>query len=542
MGPFRINAIVTDRDDSIRNATKAVWPNAYQLLCTWHILENLRRKVTPPFKRLAGGRKDPDGIPMWKIEVAKFELEWRRLVIDATTETSLEDGIRCLRTSYSGPAYRGLLEDALDEAEHIYDTCRNQICRVYTDRIRHLGQRSNSRLEGLHSVLKNSIGSRAARRKASLVIAATGILQHMDEQWEDIIARMARQAESSTSTHHVIFRPLRRSVSDYAIGLMQSQLGRALNAGDGVDLPPCTGFFEKSLGLLCAHRLKPILDNDTCVTPSDIYGHWYLNTRDEMEGYRTTLNDTLENHTLEKPAEIDFSLLAASSNIILDPVRVSRRKADAAEIAARARRLDGTETEEPGTLDTGRIATQTERDAGARHPSERICPSCGSRHAQAHVCSDRRMENFSSQQSTINPSQISQMSSMSQMSNTPPPMFSQMSNTPPPTTLSSGSTPLSDDLLRCPVLQCPFCSKPHRRKGCKGLADWRRDRITHKKRLEVLQLQRTWRDGSHEASSDEEETDIVDDSSTCVSTGGDRLSAGSTSTNSQPSQTSQTSQ
>lgn len=501
MGPFPLQAVVTDRDDSIRNATKAVWPEAYQLLCTWHILENLRKKVTPPFRELYGRQKTIDDQPVWQVEVAKFESEWQRLVIDATTETSLTDGLRCLRSSYSELHYRGLLEDALIEAENIVATCRSHICRVYTDRIRHLGQRTNSRLEGMHSVLKNSIGSRAARRKASLVDAASGVLQHMEEQWDNVMERQAKQA-NSTFTHHSIFQPLLHAVSDYALERMQPQLGRALNAADGAELPPCTNMFTTAMGLPCAHHLKTVLDNETCVRLTDIFGHWWLNTREEMEQYRDLLNDQLADETLEHPAEFDFERLRAESKFVLDPVRVGRRKAAAAEASARARRL-GETSEEPETLDTGRIPTQTECAAGMRHPQWPLCDSCGARHSPSHVCADRRMENFT----------LSQPST--QMSHT---QMSQMSGVTTTQTSQTPSARPSDEQLKTPVVRCFFCSNPHRRKGCKALAEWRKGRILELKRLEVLEQQRNWRGGSQERSSDEDESETDDSDNEDLST------------------------
>ena len=367
-----ICVIITDRAPALMNAVSYHYPRAFNMLCLWHLGENVKTNCKPAFQ--------PQTNPGWKLDLKEFRTRWMALVVSATSEEVMVKGMETLRSFYPLPQHR----IALDYAEELL-AVKHRYVHYLTDRHRHLGQRTNSRLEGNHRTIKHYLQT----HNSDLYNVITRIRTYIDEQLERIRVRIGEQRlRIPLSMPRVMIR-LRGQVSRKAIETVKVQMALAnkLIAEEQQEQSDtsspitrtCEEHFSTSQGLPCCHQLKRMILSGKLLSVNDIHSHWRLREDGELDKWILAAADRVgEVDTFEEVLPNEYNDLQDDEDdeIILNPPLQRARRP-----LVRSTLGDGSQssrTASTGRTSTGRLMTQSERAMGPQRKKPR-CP-CGRQH------------------------------------------------------------------------------------------------------------------------------------------------------------------
>jgi hypothetical protein len=133
--------VVTDAETALAAALRAAAPEWKQILCRWHIGQN----ILTTFKRKMSHAE-------WKVVLR----DWRNL-INARSVSDFEYRLELLRTTYSCKTYGRKLVEYIQH--RLRPGQREKIVSCYIDDYSHFDQTSSSRAESGHSQLKSQLMS-----------------------------------------------------------------------------------------------------------------------------------------------------------------------------------------------------------------------------------------------------------------------------------------------------------------------------------------------------------------------------------------------
>nr|KAJ0215804.1 hypothetical protein LSAT_V11C300123480 [Lactuca sativa] len=229
--------IVTDRELALVNACQQVFPYATRLLCRWHITENIRKHC----KAL---------IPL-KAEWKSFRVMWS-ILVESPTWTSYTENYRKLQS---------MLREHQDVLQYLDDVWLNKykemFVSVWIDQHLNFGQRTSSRVEGQHSVLKKYL----QEKNYSLAKFVGAIDRFVKSQLTAINESFEKSMIVSKHEHRFsCFDLLRGNVSLKALDMLIEELQRVYQ----VDSSNCGCKLQNSCGLPCACMLSAYLNSDIC--------------------------------------------------------------------------------------------------------------------------------------------------------------------------------------------------------------------------------------------------------------------------------------
>ncbi|CAK9780382.1 unnamed protein product [Cutaneotrichosporon oleaginosum] len=295
---------LTDRDSRLRRACKTVWPSAKNVLCLWHIEQNIKVAAAPPLRRIFGSHKlnDTSSVfhtrPEWEEHLDSVLQGWRMIVRSRSEEELAEQRAIWVETfsqgRYADEDGATLLGDALRIGEAALDADAEEFVHFHVDGHRHLGQRNNSRLEGMHGVLKKHLGDSPWRR--DLLATMDRIRDFFTSQWASVTHTMQAEMRTHVQDGRSLFSNVRNVVSRRAMELVFPQLAIAFKrslwaAGQRVDRNgelleeprACTGTFRKAYDLPCAHEIEKRLSGlDARLRKADFGRMWRLVSLDSL--------------------------------------------------------------------------------------------------------------------------------------------------------------------------------------------------------------------------------------------------------------------
>ena len=431
LGSEAIKVVITDRERAIRNALHTVLPSAYQLLCQWHLSENIRGNTDKYFKRIARRKAGYDIV----VQSHSFRDSWQAHVVQAKTKADMWAGLDKIRASFPEPE----LEKAHRYLRKLLGN-RKHFVAAYIDRHEHLGQRTTSRIEGTHKGLKDYLDSHTD----DLYEVIRGLRSFFKDQWQARLLDFGTQREISDIS---VGRPfllvsrltgglctkadlqVKGRVSRKAIELVKKQLALAdkhiAAAIRGHPIPPCTHHFSRSFGLPCSHTLEPLVIEDKPIPMRLFHHHWRLPTERELTDWMEQAEDRVAGSL--QPADTTETVLPPSytfedldqEDIILDPPHRPRKRGRRRRPTQRRARgrtdnggggggdggggveqdLDNDENDpadnEPEQHASGRWVGRHERQAGPARPRQNQCSACGGRghNRRSKDCTVRRQEN-----------------------------------------------------------------------------------------------------------------------------------------------------
>lgn len=252
------SVILTDRCLACMNAisSSSCFPESALILCLWHINKAILTHCQPAFARDKSNTQ-------WQEEWKDFYDMWHEIV-DSATEDIYNERVEKWKKRYL-PLY---VEEMSYIMETWLDPHKERFIKAWVHRYLHLGQFVTSRAEGIHQLIK----SHMKHNKIDLFDAWRIIKLVLSNQLSELKANQARQEITiPLDTSGVLFGNIRGWVSHEALRKVDAQRARLLK-----ELPVCTGVFTMTLGLPCAHSLRPLLVEGQPLQLHHFHSHWRL--------------------------------------------------------------------------------------------------------------------------------------------------------------------------------------------------------------------------------------------------------------------------
>lgn len=250
------SVILTDRCLACMNAVASTFPDSTALLCLWHINKAVLRYCMDAFTK---DPKDHEGQEKWK----GFYSSWHDLVASSNEDIyyqKLDD----FKKKYTA--------DYISQVGYITETWldlyKQKFVKVWVDQHLHFNQYVTSRCEGIHQLIKSYLKT----SQLNLFDAWRHIKLVVMNQVAELESNQARQqANFPLKLSGSLYGNIRGWISHEALRLVDDQRARLLH-----DLPACTGTFNRTLGLPCAHLIEPLLHRSQPLQMYHFHSHWRI--------------------------------------------------------------------------------------------------------------------------------------------------------------------------------------------------------------------------------------------------------------------------
>ena len=131
---------VTDNEQALKNTLKTVYPEAYNLLCIWHVNKNVLIRLKEEFE--------------YQDDLEACLTDWNKVLYAPTVDNYKQKWQDFLN------AYEQEHPDLINYLFDVWLAEEEKIIRCYTNRIRHWELTVTSRVEGSHALLKRRLEPR----------------------------------------------------------------------------------------------------------------------------------------------------------------------------------------------------------------------------------------------------------------------------------------------------------------------------------------------------------------------------------------------
>ena len=250
--------ILTDRCLACMNAisSPSCFPESIPMLCLWHINKAVLAYCMPAFIR---DKNNPQGHEEWKA----FYTYWHELVA-SPTEDIYNERLEKFKERY--------IPDYINEVGYIIETWldlyKKRFIKAWVNQHLHFEQYVTSRCEGIHRLIKSHMNN----SQADLFEAWRIIKLVLSNQLTELEANQARQYISTPlRLSGILYSNICGWISHEALHKIHAQQERLLK-----ECAPCTGAFNRTLGLPCAHTLQGLLKQNQPLQLSHFHSHWRL--------------------------------------------------------------------------------------------------------------------------------------------------------------------------------------------------------------------------------------------------------------------------
>jgi hypothetical protein len=283
---------VSDDEDALKNAARNLWPSVIQLLCVWHVNKNVLTKAQETWRTANGKSKDEkEAITKHRED---FMMRWREVVY-SKTERWFDNRWNNLMKHYE--------KDNIELCEYLVNNKlhkRFQFARAWTSKYRNYNTYTSSPVEGLHSVLKQYLGT----SRGDLLSVVEKITQMVQKQYVNYKQKVSID-ESSRKEFHTFKRMpylppgIHSVVTSAAIELVRKQDILRLDKLEKRTTLPCTGSFKQVYGLPCYHDIQQAIETKRPLQMSQFNDeHWYYK---RTSGQPIDMSDRPHRLILEPP-------------------------------------------------------------------------------------------------------------------------------------------------------------------------------------------------------------------------------------------------
>lgn len=254
------SVLITDRDLAFLGAINAILPNYAHLLCIWHI----NKAVLAKAKSFIAISNNPDLDKSKKAEFDDFMKHWYELC-QSNTKDEYILRLNNLKTQFQH--YPGLIL-YLTDTWLIY---KEKFIRFWIQYTTHFGNLASSRSEGAHVQLKRELNG----SNGDLSTVFTAVDRVINQQQDDIQDKIESDKCSIPKIAAInrLYDLIRGFISNYSIRLIHRQRELALQIGP---IGECTGYFTRSMGLPCKHRLFNLIRLNQSILLDEIDPFWHI--------------------------------------------------------------------------------------------------------------------------------------------------------------------------------------------------------------------------------------------------------------------------
>jgi hypothetical protein len=241
------SVIVTDHEDALISAASVVFPDTNQVLCIWHLNQNVLKNCKPVFSLI-----DPN-------QYDDFFSDFTSLVYLYSKEKFEFNYLQFLNTWSCFPR-------AITYIQRNVYPLKERFVAAWTSRYRHLGSVSTSRAEGLNGQIKRFIVS----SREDLLGVGKALKLAVLSQLNEIGIMIEQQKIVNYHRFGEFFSSVKNKISVYALDMVLNQLKleRPLNE--------CTNSFASIYGIPCGHALDQKIMFNEKLKEEDFCLHWKL--------------------------------------------------------------------------------------------------------------------------------------------------------------------------------------------------------------------------------------------------------------------------
>jgi len=206
------------------NAIRTVFPLSSHLLCVWHINKNVMAHCRPTFANTE----------VWE----EFQAHLSQLFRSQTTG-AFEEAWNVFRARF------GLDYSAVQYIESSWIPHKECFVSAWANELMHLDNTSTSKAEGSHPVLKKYLQTSTGDLKTMVERCSMAIVEQKIVHDHDLGFETANLPHIFS---HPIYAEVVCKVSQYCLGRIDKHLKFALQARRGVQRPPCTEAFQRTMG------------------------------------------------------------------------------------------------------------------------------------------------------------------------------------------------------------------------------------------------------------------------------------------------------
>lgn len=245
----KIKVFLTDDESELKKALSRQLPEITQLLCVWHINNNVEKKVQDVWRRENVSDEKNKRNQELKEE---FMAAWSK-VIRANTEDEFEAEYTQFKSDYKDQ------QNLLDYIHNNKYPKRYQFVRVWASKHAHFGNIATSRCEGGHRKLKEHLQN----NKHDLADIISKVKQLTDTfineyRMEHSRARLRVPFDVSAAKIKIFKQGINDEVVPRALRMVVEQFKLLRLHEDDESPPPCTGSLRQVYGVPCWHELHHI--------------------------------------------------------------------------------------------------------------------------------------------------------------------------------------------------------------------------------------------------------------------------------------------
>jgi hypothetical protein len=242
------DVLVTDHENALINAASVLFPTTNQVLCIWHLNQNILKNCKPLFTEAKLN------------EYETFYAEWTNLIFLHSIE-NFENEYITFKNKWS------LYPRAIMYIQQNVYPHKERFVAAYTSRFRHFGSISTSRAEGLNGQIKKYIVS----SREDLLNVCKALKLAVELQINEINIMIEQQKIVNNHKFDSFFSKVKNKISVYALDMILEQLALERPLND------CRNSFFTVYGIPCAHRLDKKLILNEKLELEDFDLHWKLN-------------------------------------------------------------------------------------------------------------------------------------------------------------------------------------------------------------------------------------------------------------------------
>jgi hypothetical protein len=258
------SAIVTDRELALIRCLAAQFPQAYRILCRWHVNMNVLAKTKRFFP---GPIRHDNGRIARHPAFQEFLSAWNTLLV-SPTEDDYERQLCEMRAKF--PA------QAMSYCENTWLIWKENLVSCWINQFNHFGVIVTSPIEGCHATMKKYL----QRGHHDLRGVFIKLEMFWTAQQDNIISTLAQQ--QIRPKHHInipLFAEIVELVHGFALEKILKE--RAKLPRRGGPPPGCTCSIQQSMGLPCYHIIWERISNGRgAILPTDIHPHWFFERPD----------------------------------------------------------------------------------------------------------------------------------------------------------------------------------------------------------------------------------------------------------------------
>lgn len=243
---------VTDRELALMNAIAVTFPSARRLICTWHINKNITARCKPHFD----DEEWEEAFGMWKKVMSSADA-----AMYAERSTAFLAHLRD-RGLYSTAQY--IESTWLSLSQHFVQGLNTNVL--------HFDQRTTSRAEGMHRVLKSFLTG-GSGNVHTLFKSALKLIENQHTELTDGI--QAAQQRVSIKLMHPFFAEVVRIISPYALNLVHEEWSKTKQP-NRAQHQACTRVLTDTMGLPCSHLIESLAASGHRLTVSMFHEQWHL--------------------------------------------------------------------------------------------------------------------------------------------------------------------------------------------------------------------------------------------------------------------------